>query len=49
MHHDPDPIAQACIDACNVCATACGSCFAHRVGKESKNDCHACCIECSAL
>src|SRR5450756_3239431 len=41
--------AKDCIAACNDCATECGNCFAHMVGKESKNSCPACCIECLAI
>lgn len=49
MNHRLDQLAKDCIDACNFCATECGNCFAHMVGKESHNDCPACCIECSAI
>ena len=48
MSQPIEPDTQACIDACNDCATACGSCFAHMVGTESKNACPACCMECAA-
>jgi Domain of Unknown Function (DUF326) len=49
MSHHLDQSAKDCIDACNACATECGNCFAHMVGKDSKNDCPACCIECAAI
>ena len=49
MNHVMDQLARDCIDACNLCATECGNCFAHMVGTESNNDCPACCIECSAV
>lgn len=38
-----------CIAACNDCATECGHCFAHMVGKASANAAPACCIECAAI
>ena len=41
--------AKESIVACNLCITACGNCFAQMVGKESKNACPACCIECAAI
>ena len=41
MSHHLDQGATDCISACNDCATECGNCFAHMVGKESKNDCPA--------
>ena len=44
MSHHLDQNAKDCIDACNHCATECGNCFTHMVGKESKNACPACCI-----
>jgi hypothetical protein len=49
MSHHLDQSAKDCIAACNDCATECGNCFAHMVGKESKNSCPACCIECLAI
>lgn len=49
MSHHLDQNAQSCIDTCNLCATACGNCFSHMVGKESVNACPACCIECEAI
>ena len=49
MNQPLDQLAKACIDACNDCATECGSCFSHMVGKESENDCPACCIECASI
>ena len=41
--------ATDCLDACNDCAIACGTCFSQMVGKDSKNACPACCIECAAV
>lgn len=38
-----------CLEACNACATACGTCFSQMVGNDSKNACPACCIECAAV
>jgi hypothetical protein len=49
MSHHLTDANRACIGACNDCATECGNCFTHMIGKESPNDCPACCIECSAL
>ena len=49
MSHHLDQSAKYCIDACNDCATECGNCFAHMVGKESINECPACCIDCAAM
>ena len=49
MKHPLNQSAKDCIAACNDCATECGNCFAHMVGKESKNSCPACCIECLAI
>lgn len=49
MSHHLDQNARDCIEACNYCAVECGICFAHMVGKESKNSCPACCIECAAI
>jgi hypothetical protein len=46
-HFDKDAVA--CIAACNDCATECGHCFAHMVGKASISACPACCIECAAI
>ncbi len=43
------PAENACILACNTCATDCGHCFAHMVGKASMNDCPACCVECASI
>lgn len=47
-----NPLEQSaidCMDACNACAIACGTSFAQMVGKDSKNACPACCIECAAV
>lgn len=49
MSHHLTKAIKACITACDTCATECGSCFSHMVGKESANDCPACCIECAAM
>lgn len=49
MSHHLDQNAKHCIAACNDCATECGGCFADMVGKDSPNDCPACCIECAAI
>ena len=38
-----------CLEACNACATACGTCFSQMVGNDSKNACPARCIECAAV
>lgn len=48
-HHQLDKNALDCIAACNACATECGVNFSHMVGKESKNECPACCIDCAAF
>ena len=37
-----EPSAIDCLDACNACAIACGTCFSQMVGKDSKNACPAC-------
>lgn len=49
MTHHLNQSAQACLDACNLCATECGSCFFHMVGQASPNACPACCVECAAM
>jgi hypothetical protein len=49
MSNHLDQSTKDCIAALNDCATECGNCFAHMVGKESKNNCPACCIECAAI
>ncbi|ODT86094.1 MAG: four-helix bundle copper-binding protein [Nitrosomonadales bacterium SCN 54-20] len=49
MSHHLDQNAKDCIAACNDCANECGCCFADMVGKDSPNDCPACCIECAAI
>ena len=49
MSHHLSQAVLDCIAACNECATECGSCFSHMVGKDSPNECPACCIDCAAL
>ena len=49
MTHPIAQDARHCIDSCNLCATECGVCFSHMVGKESVNACPSCCIECAAI
>lgn len=49
MSHHLIQSVKACLDACNLCATECGNCFSHMVGKESTNACPACCVECVAV
>lgn len=44
MSNHLEQSAMDCMDACNDCATACGTCFSQMVGTDSKNECPACLI-----
>lgn len=49
MSHAVPESYKACITVCQLCALECEICLQKMMGKNSHNDCPACCYECLEL